>query len=629
MPSRHTPRVRPGLLGSVAVALAVLPALIGPVAYGATRWWIAGLLAFSSFAALAFWALFRPRELGPWRGPVGYPALIVWCAWLALLGFLHAPVPHASLLGWLHAASCLASGLVLADVASRSSKAWSLLACLLCAPLVLEAGYAIVQHFQESPYVLFARKNPGNATRESGTYLCPNHFANLLALGMCAALGFLTFRKAGFTARLFSGLVLFLSAPALLLSQSRTGITAGLIGIWVTGVLLAAAKSWRRAALVFFGVPMILLLAAQVVAKTDDQLSARFHRDIIQRDLRFHWWRDIPDMMRDSPPLGWGVGTFPDVAAGYRNHFMDVMSTLNHAHNEALHIAVEQGLPGLVVAGVCLVMFLIGGARLLRRAKEHESLPVMAGWLGCMITAGLHAMFDFNLRIFANNHMLVLICALAAAAASPVRRRTAPPGVNDTRWRWWLAGLASTALAGMVLSATTWTGSIYQLRAQVSLGPLGQDLPAAHQALVRGRGIDRLNPFFPLQLGLLHLDQAWSMRDPGERTRATDEAVRWLDRAEALNPHAFELFQGRVEILLQRGDREGALAAARRMTERFSAVVACYIQVGDILADMGRLGEAGEAYWRAWERSGGTVQQAFLLHREMIRLQKSVPADSP
>ena len=57
MPSRHTPRVRPGLRGGVAVALAVLPAMLGPIIYGATRWWIAGLLAFSSYAALAFWAL--------------------------------------------------------------------------------------------------------------------------------------------------------------------------------------------------------------------------------------------------------------------------------------------------------------------------------------------------------------------------------------------------------------------------------------------------------------------------------------------------------------------------------------------------------------------------------------------
>ena len=623
MPSRQSPRVRPGLRGGIAVSLAALPALIGPIAYGANRWWIAGLLALLSFTGLAYWAAVRPRELGPWRGPVGFAALTVWCAWLAVLGALHAPVPHASLLGGLHAASCLASGLVVADITSRTSKGWNLLACLLCLTLILEASYGIVQHFQESPYVLFARKAAGYASRESGTYLCPNHFANLLALGMCATLGFIPFRNASFSVRLFSGAALVLSLPALFLSQSRTGIVSGLIGVWITLVALAAAKSWKRSALVLICLPLVLLPSAFWLAKSSGPLAARLSAYAIQGDLRFRWWRDIPDMMRDSPALGWGTGTFPDVAAGYRTHFVDVMTTLNHAHNEGLQIAVEQGLPGLAVAGLCLLMCAVSGVRMFRLAKENGTLPVMAGWIGCIVVAGLHSMLDFNLRIFANNHVLVMVFALASAGAAPIRRKGATAdtaGAGQLRWK---VVIVPVALAGMALCALTWIGSLYQLQAQISRHTLVQNLPDAYQALTKGRRIDRLNPFFPQQLAELYADQAQFLRDPGERKLATDEAERWLDQAEKLNPHAFQLFQGRIEVLLLRGDAEGALAAARRMTERFSAVVDCFIQVGDILAGMGRIEEAGAAYFRAWERSGGYVRKALLLHMEMLQLQKA------
>lgn len=631
MSSRRAPRVRPGPWGAIALVLAALPALVGPIAYGANRWWIAGCLAALSFLGLALWIVTRPRQLGPWCRPAGFAALVIWSAWLALLGFLNAPVPHASLLGWLHAASCLSAGLVLADVTRHSKKAWNALALSLALLLVVEAGYIIVQHFQESPYVLFAPKVQ-YGLRDSGTYICPNHSANLLAIGACASLGLVVLRRNGFSGRLFAGLALFLTPPALLFTESRSGMVSALIAVWMTLVLMAAAKSWRRTALVFLGIPLAGFLGASVFAYAikGERMLARFSPEIIQRDMRLRWWWDVADMIRDRPLQGWGAGTFQDVAARYKTHYWEAYHTLNNAHNEGLQIAAEQGYPGLAVAGVCVLLGLVAGAGMFRRAVANGGGPLAAGWIGCLMAAGLQSLLDFNLRIFANNHVLVLIASLAAACSAPAGREAAPAGAPDPRRSWWRLAAALPVVAAMALSLQTWMGALHQVRAQILLSTRVQDLPGARRELIKGRNIDPLNSFFPLQLALLHAQRGAWLEDPIERKRAADEAEHWLLQAERLHPYAFDLHQARVEILRLRGDDEGALAAARLMTRLYPAVVPCFVQVGDMLVEMGRLEEAREAYWLGTEASKGNILEPYRLLDEInLRLKKAAETKAP
>ena len=142
--------------------------------------------------------------------------------------------------------------------------------------------------------------------------------------------------------------------------------------------------------------------------------------------------------------------------------------------------------------------------------------------------------------------------------------------------------------------------------------------------MIKGRKIDPLNSFFPLQLALLHAQRGAWLQDPVERKLAADEAEHWLLQAERLHPYAFELHQARVEILRIRGDDEGALAAARLMTRLYPAVVPCFVQVGDMLVEMGRLEEAREAYRLGTEASKGNILEPYQLLRELnLRLIKA------
>jgi hypothetical protein len=354
---------------------------------------------------------------------------------------------------------------------------------------------------------------------------------------------------------------------------------------------------------------------------------ARFSSDIIQGDMRLRWWWDVVDMIRDRPVQGWGAGTFPDVAARYKTHYWEAYHSLNSAHNEGLQIAAEQGLPGVVVAGVCVLLCLNASVEKYRRARESGGSSLAAGWIGCLMASGSQALLDFNLRIFANNHVLVLISSLAAASIAFHRREPSPAGRQRFRWNGWRLGAVPPVLVALALSLQTWVGSLYQLQAQVFLSTRVLDLPGARRALINGRKIDPLNSFFPLQLALLHAQRGAWLQDPIERKQAADEAERWMIQAERLHPYAFDLYQARIEILRLKGDDEGALAAARLMATRYPAVVPCFVQVGDMLVEMGRLKEAREAYRLGTEASKGNILEPYWLMFEMDRRLKKAASE--
>ena len=78
---------------------------------------------------------------------------------------------------------------------------------------------------------------------------------------------------------------------------------------------------------------------------------------------------------KEFMPLGSGIGTFRRIYALYENHdTLDPTTYVNHAHNDYLEIALETGVPGLVV----VLLFLLWWARAAWRAwrpGDADPLP--------------------------------------------------------------------------------------------------------------------------------------------------------------------------------------------------------------------------------------------------------------
>ena len=78
-----------------------------------------------------------------------------------------------------------------------------------------------------------------------------------------------------------------------------------------------------------------------------------------------------------------------------------------------------------------------------------------------------------------------------------------------------------------------------------------------------------------------------------------DAALNLLTHVAADNPLSEAARQQRGSVLLAKGDREGALAAAKRVADMPDAGASAFTDLGGILTDLNRNAEAAQAYQRA------------------------------
>ncbi len=610
----------------LALMLAGLPALVAPLLYGGARWWIAGGLATLSFLGCALWALMRPAGLGRPGFPPGVAAWTLWVAWLCGRMFIGAPVPHASALAFLHAGSCLASGLVLADAAARSNRVLRAMgACFFVATCAV-AAYATAQWLRGDDGILFAHRAPEYARRLSGTFVSPNHFAHFMGLAVCAGAGGCLSRRLGFAARLFAGASVVFGLVALAGTLSRAGWMSTAAGL-ILFALLAALKKRGRALLLSLLIPVVLGVVSLMLWQRWETFQQRWGARLILLDVRSQIWPDMVDMIRDRPLMGHGLGQFEDAAAAYRNRYRDYWTTLNHAHNEGLQVAVDHGLTGLAVAFICLLLLAGAGVRMLRGRSVPGHFPLAAAWMACLLQSFLHAMFDFSLRVFAINQAFMFISALCAIPlARPVKGvRPSPPRQLLRR-----AFAGTTSLLCALACAVTGWGAIQQLRAEILLKTRFYNPPQAADVMRKASRVDVLNPYFPAELGRLAVDQAFLTKEPGSTLARIEEAARWFDRAEALKPLDLGVMRGRMEISILRGEMERALEQARTIARLYPADVASQTEVGRLLMEMGRLPEALDALLKAWHRSECTDPHSRRMIREVNdALRSPPPAPAP
>jgi O-antigen ligase len=121
---------------------------------------------------------------------------------------------------------------------------------------------------------------------------------------------------------------------------------------------------------------------------------------------------------KDFMPLGSGVGSFRRVYALYEAHDqLDPTTYVNHAHDDYVELAVETGLPGLVLLGA----FLLWWAKAVWAAWRRTSPDPYA--LAASVASAavlLHSLVDFPLRTSA------IAATFALCLVLLVRQRPAP-----------------------------------------------------------------------------------------------------------------------------------------------------------------------------------------------------------
>jgi len=182
-----------------------------------------------------------------------------------------------------------------------------------------------------------------------------------------------------------------LCLTALVLTQSRAGAVAGLVG------LVTFAAIWPRPGK--RSNPYIWLLLAAIVGfvvlTSATGLMNRFLAEGREAG-RFEAYPDIIRATLDRPILGHGLGSFQDIFRGYLKPEISY-AEWGQAHNSYLENALELGLPAATAFYAAL--FAIGwrihrGARI---PRNNRALSCFA--FACLTTAALHSLFDFSLQI--------------------------------------------------------------------------------------------------------------------------------------------------------------------------------------------------------------------------------------
>jgi O-antigen ligase len=239
-----------------------------------------------------------------------------------------------------------------------------------------------------------------NSTIGNGNFL-----AAYLATGVCLGCSLVHRRHA----LLVGGAVLCLLGAMVLCRSRGTWLALGMVAatVWI----ISSKPRWRR-------LTMVLLIGA-----TAAFLGRGYIRQQWQTDVRPMIWQGTVRMIRAAPVLGHGLGTFAWDYAQYRptQYFLrpKAANTTEHAHNELLEVAAEQGLLGLAATVALWGAALWLGWRHWRalQASGDPASRITLGLLAAAMVLILHGMVDVDLRHPPNQQLLWLLLGLLVNGA--------------------------------------------------------------------------------------------------------------------------------------------------------------------------------------------------------------------
>jgi len=273
-----------------------------------------------------------------------------------------------------------------------------------------------------SSWYLYAESSFGVA---SGFFANANHMATLLmvTLPYLAAL----YAAARSSSRQRSSAVLMLVAGVavvvvvgILLNRSLAayGLTPPVLAASAL-ILLGQRSRWRSWALLLAG---LLLIAAVAALATSSIRSSQFESDApTSLQTRQEMLSTTARAVRDFMPWGSGLGSFRSVYQLYEDP-ADVTNTyVIHAHNDYVELALETGIPGVLL----LILFLGWWARASWRAWFADGGPYARAASIASAAILVHSLVDFPLRTAAISAVFAMCLALMSERRPPpVRTRS-------------------------------------------------------------------------------------------------------------------------------------------------------------------------------------------------------------
>ena len=254
-----------------------------------------------------------------------------------------------------------------------------------------------------------------------GAFANGNHFASLLlvAIPALAALVAGGLRSKSSQGRSLAGAAAVAAAATLamgaIMNRSAAFLLLG-IPAAAASLLLVIRMSPTRMRLGALAVVLLLVTAAASVTVLGSRFPGWGTNASIETRLGF--WETTVRAARNEGLLGSGIGTFQKVYARYEDPEAVDRFYVNHAHGDYFEIALEGGIPALVL----LAVFFLWWAG---RARECWTAPAATVEQKAATIASaailLHSLFDYPLRTAAIMAVMAVCLALMAGARGRIR----------------------------------------------------------------------------------------------------------------------------------------------------------------------------------------------------------------
>jgi O-antigen ligase len=263
-----------------------------------------------------------------------------------------------------------------------------------------------------------------------GPFVNRNHFAGWMVMALPLTLALLVAGIARSMSKVKTGWrhkVLWLSSPeasrlvllggaagvmalSLMLTLSRSGITAFAVSMMITGWFAARALD-DRSRRISAAVCLVLLLAAVVLWTGPAVIASRFaSADWGEFNNRRGAWADAWSVVRDFPFTGTGLNTYWAASLFYQRH--ELSQFFAEAHNDYLQFAAEGGLLLIVPAVICLAFLVRDLRRAIRDQRGSTEWWLRAGAITSLFAIALQESVEFSLQMPGNAALLAVVCAI-------------------------------------------------------------------------------------------------------------------------------------------------------------------------------------------------------------------------
>lgn len=274
-----------------------------------------------------------------------------------------------------------------------------------------------------------------------GPFVNRNHFAGFILMIVPISLGFIiarVSRQRPTDRRAWPQRLLWLTLPdanamvlvgfavgfmvlTLLLSLSRSGITAMVVTLAATGWFIARRQKHRRSrqGLLAF---LLMAVATGVAWVGVDALLLRFsEKGISDVAGRVPVWADAWRIAERFPLVGTGINAFGTAMLLYQT--ADPAHSYTEAHNDYLQLVAEGGLLICVPVAVAVVAFTLAVRRRFRDDRPNGTVYwIRAGAVTGIVAVAIQEAAEFSLQIPANSLLFATLCAVALSKSDAAQR---------------------------------------------------------------------------------------------------------------------------------------------------------------------------------------------------------------